>query len=133
MTRSPDATVLLVDDDDVWRAALASWVEREGYRVLGLSRGDRVASTIDCQHVDIVILDLHMPGLDGLDVLAEVRQRWPHLPVIVMTAFGGPRTLDVARQRGATGYLEKPFHLTDLLGQLHRVRTPGEGRRGSCR
>jgi DNA-binding response OmpR family regulator len=126
MTPLGDITILLVDDDGVWRAALASWLEREGFRVLGLSRGDRVASALESRRVDAMILDVRLPGLDGLEVLAEVRRRWPGLPVIVTTAFGGSETGDVARRRGATGYLDKPFRMAELLTQLRRLVTPGE-------
>ncbi len=126
MTVSGDLTVLLVDDDGVWRAALASWLEREGFRVLGLSRGDGVATTLETKQVDAMILDVHLAGLDGLEVLAEVRGRWPALPVMVTTAFGGPETGDVARRRGATCYLDKPFPLAELVTQLRRAVTPPE-------
>ncbi len=125
-----DITVLLVDDDGAWRAALASWLEHEGYRVFGLPRGDHVAGAIEDRRIDVVVLDVHLPGLDGLDVLADVRRRWPGLPVIVTTAFGGSQTGDVARRRGATSYLEKPFRLEELMTQLRRVVAP-HGRKRS--
>jgi DNA-binding NtrC family response regulator len=117
----PDTTVLVVDQDGVWRDALGSWLEREGYRVLGLGRRDRVASAIESQRVAVVILDIHLPERDGLEVLEDIRRRWPSLPVIVTTAFGGPQTGEMARRRGATSYLDKPFRLADLVTQIHRA------------
>lgn len=60
-------------------------------------------------------------GLDRGDQIAVVRYRWPDLPVIVMTAFGGSETGELARRRGATGYLEKPFRMSELVTEVERT------------
>jgi two-component system response regulator AtoC len=118
-------SVLVVDDDASWRAVLAGWLQQEGFRVVGISRGDWVTSAVETQAADIVILDVQLPGLGGLDVLRALRTRWPDLPVIVTTAFGGPDTEDLARQRGATGYLEKPFRIGELMAEVRRATKAG--------
>jgi DNA-binding NtrC family response regulator len=114
-------TVLLVDDDGGWRAVLERWLRGEGMRGIGLSRGDQIASAIETHQPDVVLLDIHLHGVDGLQVLEVVRGRWPKLPVIVMTAFGGSETGELARQRGASGYLEKPFRMSDLMSEVERT------------
>jgi len=121
-----ELTVLVVDDDGVWRAALAGWLEREGFRVVGLPRGERVVQAVKICGADAVILDVHLPGLNGLEVLGAVRNMWPQLPVIVTTAFGGVDVAEMARRRGATSYLEKPFRMADLITELRRVIAPAQ-------
>jgi DNA-binding NtrC family response regulator len=117
---------VLVDDDGAWRAALGGWLEGEGMRVVRLARGEWVTHAIETHRADVVLLDVHLSGLDGIEVLEAVHHRWPKLPVIVMTAFGGPDTADLARRCGATAYLDKPFRLTDLMTHLDRIAERGE-------
>jgi two-component system nitrogen regulation response regulator GlnG len=114
-------TILLVDDDSAWRAALERCLQAEGMRGIGLGRAEWITSAIETHQPDAVLLDINLPGIDGLRALETVRHRWPQLPVIIMTAFGGRETGDVVRQSGATAYLEKPFRLSDLIAQIERA------------
>jgi two-component system nitrogen regulation response regulator NtrX len=114
-------TVLVVDDDGDWRAALEHWLQGEGMRGVGLGRGEWITSAIEAHRPDVVLLDIHLPGLDGLQTLELLRLRWPSLPVVMMTAFGGVETGELARRCGATGYLEKPFRMAELMTELARV------------
>jgi DNA-binding NtrC family response regulator len=125
MTASGRRTVVLVDDDGAWRAALGGWLEAEGMRVIRLARGEWIISALETHRPDLVLLDVHLPGLDGLEVLESVRRRWPTLPVIVMTAFGGPETAELAHRCGATAYLDKPFRLADLSAHIDRLAEGG--------
>lgn len=122
--------ILLVDDDAGWRTLLERWLTREGMRAVGLARGEWVMHAIDLHRPDVVILDVHLPGLDGLHLVDMVRRRWPTLPVIVMTAFGSPETVDRAQRYGASGYLDKPFRMTDLTAALERAVSPPSTERG---
>lgn len=127
MSAARPTTVLLVDDDGAWRVALERWLQGEGMRGIGLGRGEWITSAIETHHPDVVLLDIHLPGLDGLQALEVVRLRWPHLPVLIMTAFGGSETGELARRCGATGYLEKPFRMSDLMTELARAtRQPSQ-------
>ena len=121
MNAARATTVLLVDDDGDWRAALEHWLQGEGMRGIGLGRGEWITSAIDTHRPDVVLLDIHLPGLDGLQILEVLRLRWPSLPVVVMTAFGGFETGELARRCGATGYLEKPFRMAELMSELARA------------
>jgi DNA-binding NtrC family response regulator len=115
------ATVLVVDDDAAWRAVLERWLQDEGMRGIGVARGEWVTGAIHTHQPDVVLLDVHLPGIDGLYVLGVVRRHWPTLPVIIMTAFGGRETAELARRCGATGYLDKPFRMTELASELARA------------
>jgi DNA-binding NtrC family response regulator len=121
MSLRPVATVLFVDDDSAWRLMLDRWLKAEGLRGIGLARGEWLTHAIERYHPDVLLLDINLPGEDGLEVLENVRRRWPTLPVIVMTAFGGHQTADLARHLGASGYLDKPFPMDHLRAQLTRV------------
>lgn len=119
-------TVLIVDDDADWRVLLEHSLKADGIRAIGLARGEGVMVAIDTHHPDALVLDVQLPGLNGLQVLERVRRRWPELPVIVMTSFAGPDTREDARRRGATGFLDKPFSIAHLVSELMRAtREPG--------
>lgn len=124
-------TVLLVDDDDAWRAVLGGWLEDAGMRVVRLTRGEWVTRAIETHRADAVLLDVHLPGLDGLELLDCIRDRWPTLPVLIMTSFGGADLEAQARRAGATVFLDKPFRMTELMEHLERIAgstAPREGR-----
>jgi DNA-binding NtrC family response regulator len=123
--RVPALTLLVVDDDQEWREALKGWLEREGFRAIMLARADWVAQAVELHHPDVVVLDVNLPGTSGLDVLNALERRWPSLPVVIMTAFGGPGVGDAARRLGAAGYLEKPFRMAALVEQIRRAGARG--------
>jgi DNA-binding NtrC family response regulator len=127
LTSAEARTVLVVDDDRGWIAALAAWLQREGYHVLSLSPGDRVMDALDNHRVDAIILDVELGGVDGLEILDQVHRGWPSLPVIITSAFGGSETGAVARRHGAAGYLEKPFRMADLVIHLRTILSSRDG------
>lgn len=114
-------TVLLVDDDPAMCAMLRGFLEREHVTVIARSRGCDALETLESERVDALVLDKEMPEMSGLEVLARARRRWPQLPIVMVTAFGGRSAEVAARARGATAYLEKPFRLYELLGVLRNV------------
>ena len=113
--------LLVVDDDAAWRDALRPWLESEGFRVLMLARGESVVSAVELHQPDVVVLDVELPGANGLEVLASLNRRWQALPVVIMTAFGGPAVANAARELGAAAYLEKPFRVLALVDEIRRV------------
>lgn len=114
-------TVLIVDDDDEMRAVLRIFLEKDGYRVIDVSNAARAVALIEAERPDVAILDKEMPGMNGLELLSLLRERCPHIPIIFVTAFGGPRVADEARRRGAYCYLEKPFRVGKILDIIERV------------
>jgi DNA-binding NtrC family response regulator len=114
----PAARVLVVDDDDEMRALLRRTLEFDGYEVIDKDRGTYVMEALRRgAPFDLIILDKEMPGLTGLDLLPVLSREFPDVPVVLVTAFGGPHVAASAIRLGAASYLEKPFR----LGQLRQV------------
>lgn len=131
------ATILVIDDDEEMLAVLKAFLEREGHRVLEHSRGEWAIAAAECERVDAVILDKELPRMNGFDLLAFFRRRWPEVPVILITAFGGQRVKEEALRLGAARYLEKPFRVAELLDAVHALTRKDEclraGERGGQR
>lgn len=126
--RSGDrSTILVVDDDPDWRAILRESLERAGFRVVEESRGDRALRAVERRRPDVVVLDHHMPGIDGLEVTAFLHERWPTLPVVLTSSFGDPRTVERARGLGAR-YLDKPSQIAALVREVVKL-SEGKARR----
>lgn len=120
--------VLIVDDDAKLRALLTQYLEGYGYTVSTLPSGERLLETIKTTPPGIIILDIMMPGKDGLEVLRDLR---PHsnIPVIMLTAKGEDTDRIVGLELGADDYISKPFNPRELLARikavLRRAQAPG--------
>jgi two-component system response regulator AtoC len=115
------ASILVADDDRTIRQNLIKLLKAEGYRSLEASDGDQALERIAADLPDAVLLDLKMPGIGGLEVLARLGTSLAELPVIVITAFGGSADAIEAMRRGAYDYLTKPFDLDEVLLTLRRA------------
>jgi two-component system response regulator AtoC len=113
--------ILVADDDRTIRRNLARLLQAEGYRTSEAVDGAEALAKIDAEAPAAVLLDLKMPGRDGLEVLAELAPKLADLPVIVVTAFGGSAAAIEAMRRGAYDYLTKPFDLDEVLLTLKRA------------
>lgn len=89
----------------------------DGYEVLTAISGEEALERLEAGLVDIVLTDNNMPGMQGLDLLAEVRERWPDVPVIIMTGYGNMQVSMRAHELGAAGYLLKPFEDIALISR----------------
>jgi len=120
------ATVLIVDDDPVQRRLLEAMVQRFGYQALTADGGDKAAALLtgtEARKVDCVVLDLVMPDLDGLGVLARMREAGLDTPVIVQTAHGGIDNVVSAMRAGAADFVVKPAGAERLQVSLHNAIT----------
>jgi len=113
------ATILIVDDDPCALRVLERVLEKEGCEVLAETSGWAALSTVRRYHVDLVLLDLRMPGMDGLEVLKQLVKANRLLPVLMMTGYCHVETAQEARRLGACDYLAKPLS-TRLLRQAVR-------------
>ncbi len=104
-------TICLVDDEPSILNTLSSILEDEGYQVMVAKTGEEALKVIQMEPPDIVILDIWMPELDGLEVLKRVREQFPNMMVIMMSGHGSVETAVKATKLGAYDYLEKPLDL----------------------
>ena len=101
-------SVLVVDDDRSARVSLELWLEEQGYETQTAEDGVEAMIELEKREFDVVVSDLRMPRMDGLELLSRVRQRWPALPVIIITAVSDVSEIVEAVQLGAINYLVKP-------------------------
>jgi two-component system response regulator AtoC len=113
--------VLVADDDRTIRRNLVLLLQSEGFRTLEAADGNEALAKIRAREPAAVLLDLKMPGRDGLEVLAELGPALVDLPVIVVTAYGGSAAAIEAMRRGAYDYLTKPFDLDEVHLTLKRA------------
>src|SRR3954447_22304164 len=137
-------TILIADDDAVQRRLVENMVQRCGYESLAVDSGDAAIAILtapDAAPVDALVLDLVMPGLDGMGVLAKIREAGINVPVIVQTAHGGIDNVVSAMRAGAHDFVVKPvgierlqvslrnaLNASALKGELQRIRHSREGR-----
>jgi len=106
----PDAHILIVDDEEISLYSLKSNLRQQGYTVICASNGQEALSLLENQTVDLVISDLVMPEMDGIQLIHMIKERHPTLPFIVFTARGSIESAVSAIKEGALDYLEKPFN-----------------------
>lgn len=106
--------VLVVDDEPLNRQLLADMLEGGPYVVDGRANGAEALAVLDEETFHLVITDLRMPGMSGLELLAEVRVRHPRLPVVVVTAHASVETAIDALRQGASNFLKKPFSRDEI-------------------
>jgi two-component system OmpR family response regulator len=122
MIRAMDATehVLVVDDDPEIRDLLARYLSRNGYRVSAAEDGSGLARALETGGVDLIILDIMLPGRDGLELARDLRAR-SDIPIIMLTARGDDTDRIVGLEMGADDYLPKPFNPRELLARIKTV------------
>jgi DNA-binding NtrC family response regulator len=118
---APKRRVLVVEDDVVVRGLLAKVLDDEGYEPLSVPTGEAALVELEQRLFDAVLLDLNLPGIQGMDVLAVGPTLQTDTPFIVMTAFGSVDTAVEAMKRGAFDYISKPFRTDELLLALQRA------------
>ncbi len=116
-----DLSILIVEDEDRQREMLCGFLSDEGYQVRVAGGGEEALAFIKTRYFDLVLLDQKMPGMDGLSVLAEVKQINPELDVILVTAYGTVEAAVNAMKSGASDYLAKPIDLDQLLILINRI------------
>jgi DNA-binding response OmpR family regulator len=114
-------SILVIEDDSAIRRGVRDALTLEGYRVLEAADGHcglRDALALDCE---LVLLDLALPGVPGLEILREIRRARPTLPVIILSALGDERDRVAGLKLGADDYVVKPFSLKELLARIEAV------------
>lgn len=125
-------TLLIIDDEPSILQSLGGLLEDEGFEVLTATNGYEGLKIIEASSPDLVLLDIWMPGLDGLEILGEIKKQAPFIPVIVITGHGNVETAVKATKLGAFNLIEKPLSidkvLVDIQNALHFRRLEEENR-----
>jgi len=117
--------ILIVDDDDQLRHSFEKILVEEGRSVLLAPSGEAALPLVESSRPDLVILDIRLPGMSGLEVLAGIRAIDPKLPVIIMTAYGTTNAAIEATKLGAFDYVLKPFEIPDMLNLIGQALEAG--------
>src|SRR5690606_8786898 len=123
---TPDVTVLVVEDEDSFVEALTIGLKREGFRVEVATDGAEALDRFDVVKPDLVLLDVMLPKVSGIDVCRELRSR-SKVPIIMVTAKGAEIDTVVGLEVGADDYVTKPYRLRELVARMRAVlrRSPG--------
>ncbi len=107
--------ILLVDDEESIRSTLGSVLRDEGFRVSTASDGDTCLDLIRDTEPDLVLLDIWMPGMDGIEALTRIKQNWPELPVVMISGHGTVESAVKATKLGAFDFIEKPLSIDKVV------------------
>jgi len=110
--------ILLVDDEVVFTTNMGKLLTNRGYKVTAANSGDAAIQALEKENFDVVVLDLKMPGMDGLATLKEIKKLGLFTETLILTGHGSIDTALEAIKLGAYDYLTKPCEIDDLLGKL---------------
>jgi DNA-binding NtrC family response regulator len=118
MVEELKAKVLLVDDEEDFLSTLSERLEIRGLKVTAVTRGEDAVAKIEAEAFDLIVLDLSMPGIDGLETLKRIKAKQPDAEIIILSGKGSIRTSIEAMKLGAEDFLQKPVDMTELLQKI---------------
>jgi DNA-binding response OmpR family regulator len=113
--------LLLVDDEEEFVKTLSERLEMRNIKPDAVHDGDQALSFVKENEPDVIVLDLRMPGIDGIEVLKRVKEAHPNIQVIILTGHGTEEDEERAKKLGAFDYLEKPVDIDKLVGRLRKA------------
>ena len=116
-----DKKVLLVDDDNLMVDLMANMIEEIGCKPLVAYEGNQALELFRKENVQLVVSDINMPGMNGIDLMEKMKAEKPKVPVMLITGFGKEDAAQVARAKGADGFLGKPFNFADFRDMVERL------------
>ncbi len=122
MEKQMKGNVLLVDDEEDFIRSLSQRLEVRGLKVTGATRGEEAIQLVDGQEFDAIVLDLSMPGMDGMETLKTIKDSHPDAEIIILTGHGTIKTSIEAMKLGAEDFLEKPVDFKELLNKIEEAR-----------
>ncbi len=117
---APPCRVMVVDDEEVIREILSDFLTMEGFQVITACDGEHALEQLDAHPINLVISDLKMPRMGGLELLANVREIHPEVVTLIMTGYGTVETAIEAMKRGAFDYVLKPFKVEEVMHTVRR-------------
>jgi two-component system response regulator FixJ len=121
MTNEPSSFVAVVDDEELLRNSLGSVLASSGHNVSTYESGAEFLSALPSSKPTCIFLDVRLPGMGGIEVLDNIRQIHPTVPVVMMSGFADIEIAVKAMQSGASDFIEKPFNPKDILDTLNKV------------
>lgn len=121
MTMEKKVNIMVVDDEEIVRASLTSWLEEDGYHVEAVESGRKALERLPERNWDLMLVDLKMPGMDGIQLMDEVHKTAPEMLVIIMTAYATVDTAVKAMKKGAYDYFVKPFNPDDISLTIRKI------------
>ena len=113
--------ILIVDDELIMRESLGGWLERDGYAIQTAPSGEDALEKLKETRFDILLVDIKMEGISGLDVLRHVKENDPDVAVVMITAYGSIPTAIEAMKNGAYDYMLKPFDPNELGVLIEKI------------
>ena len=113
--------ILVVDDEENTRLGLSKLLSADGYQVTAVTNGFEALEQMKKRTIELVITDMNMPGMNGLLFLKEISHSFPHMKVIMITAYGGVESYLEAMNLGAFEYLNKPIKMKELNAVIRRI------------
>jgi len=110
-------TILIVDDEKNYLVVLSAFLSEEGYETMTAEEGQEALEILETADIDLVLTDMKMPSMDGIELLRRIKKKSPDLPLVVMTAYGTVEKAVEAMQQGAFNFIQKPF-LNETLKQI---------------
>ncbi len=110
--------ILIIDDEEILTKTFTKLLERQGYEVYTAKKGQDALCMVEAENFDLVICDMRMPGLNGVETIRQLRMLKPNIPVIFVTGFVDEKLEKEAQTLGPIGYLHKPFDSEALLNLL---------------
>ena len=130
MAQKSQPKLLFVDDEEELVSAVVERLEIRGIDGVGVTSGDEALRLLQREHFDVVLLDVKMPGVNGLDVLRTIRRSYPDTKVILMTGHGSAEDIELGLRLGAAACLQKPVDLETLLEAAWFAASGGEAADG---
>ena len=118
--------ILIVDDEEAVRFFIADALSRAGWEVHEADSGEAALAALSEQPFDAMLLDLRMPGMGGLTVMRQAKERWPEVMIIIMTAYASLDSAIEAVRQGALDYLRKPCSVDDIMSCVNRAMAKKE-------
>ena len=118
MEKELKAKILLVDDEEDFLSTLAERLETRGLKVNTATSGEEALAKVEKQGFDLIVLDLAMPGMDGIETLKRIKAKQPEAEIIILSGQGSIKTSIEAMKHGAEDFMEKPVNITDLLDKI---------------
>ncbi len=119
-------TILIVDDEKSMRDFLKILLVKDGYEVIVAGDGEQALAALGKNRIDLVVSDIRMPGISGLELLAKIKDESEDIPVIMITAFASPNDAVQAMKNGAYDYISKPFNVDEIKSVIHSATNQTE-------